>query len=97
MNCWEYLKCGREPGGDEAEKFGVCPAAQSNTFNGVNKGKYAGRFCWAIAGTYCYGETQGTHAKKLQNCIHCKFLKMVHDECDRKFILTIMQANESKE
>ena len=27
MNCWEFFRCGREPGGKNAEKLGVCPAA----------------------------------------------------------------------
>lgn len=26
-NCWEYFKCGREPGGSKVDELGVCPAA----------------------------------------------------------------------
>jgi len=25
-NCWEYKKCGREPGGIKVHELGVCPA-----------------------------------------------------------------------
>ena len=25
LNCWEYKKCGRQPGGDRAKEMGICP------------------------------------------------------------------------
>src|SRR5665648_944927 len=64
-NCWEAMKCGRQPAGEDAEQLGACPAALPNEhFDGVNKGKHCGRFCWAVAGTLCGGKVQGNHAKK---------------------------------
>ena len=27
LNCWEFMKCGKELGGDNADKSGVCPIA----------------------------------------------------------------------
>lgn len=88
-NCWEVKKCGRQPGGENAEKLGVCPAALPNEyFDGVNKGKHCGRFCWAVAGTLCEGKTQGTYAKKLMDCLGCEFLKQVNEDEGRNFILT---------
>ncbi|MFC1494030.1 two-CW domain-containing protein [Thermodesulfobacteriota bacterium] len=86
-NCWEVKKCGRQLGGENAAKMGVCPAAEPSEYDGTNKGTGAGRFCWAIAGTYCDGKTQGTFAMKLLACINCKFLKQVNEEEGRDFIL----------
>ncbi len=77
INCWQYLKCGREPGGKNAESFGVCPAASDNSFDGINSGINGGRFCWAVAGTCCGGEVQGNFAQKRQTCFDCRFYKLV--------------------
>jgi hypothetical protein len=86
-NCWEVMKCGREPGGRN-EKLGICPALQSSEFDGINNGDFGGRFCWAYAGTFCEGEIQGLVAKKMKNCLDCAFLKIVKEEEGEKFILT---------
>jgi len=80
LNCWEYLKCGREPGGRNVGEFGVCEAASDKAFEGINHGKCAGRFCWAVAGTYCGGKKQGSFAEKLDNCTKCDFFKKVQSE-----------------
>ena len=88
-NCWEVKKCGREPGGENAEELGVCAAAIDSKYEGVNKGKHAGRFCWVVAGTLCNGQIQGTFAEKLLNCLECEFLKQVNEQEDREFVLTI--------
>lgn len=86
-NCWEVMKCGREPNGRN-EKLGICPAAKPNDFNGVNNGEFGGRFCWTFAGTFCKGEIQGSVAKKMQNCIECAFFNIVNEEEGKKFLLT---------
>lgn len=88
-NCWEVLKCGREPNGEKADDLGICPAALPNKFNGANNGKQAGRFCWAIAGTLCEGKVSGTYAQKLKDCLDCHFLKQVNEEEGGNFTLTI--------
>ena len=62
-NCWEYMQCGREPGGRNAPEAGGCPAAVDTTHDGINSGCCGGRFCWAVAGTLCSGEIQGTFAE----------------------------------
>ncbi|MFH1423147.1 MAG: two-CW domain-containing protein [Planctomycetota bacterium] len=80
MNCWEYKKCGREPGGDKVDEFGICPATTDNACTGKNDGKNAGRYCWKIAGTLCGGKIQGSFALKLMNCIMCDFFKRVKAE-----------------
>jgi hypothetical protein len=80
QNCWQFMKCGREPGGARAVELGVCPAAIERRLSGVNSGECAGRACWAIGGTFCGGEVQGIFAKKLADCIDCKFYRLVHQE-----------------
>ena len=80
LNCWDYFKCGREPGGDKVDEFGVCAASEDPSFDGINNGKCGGRFCWAVAGTFCDGEKQGSFAKKMKNCAKCDFFKKVQTE-----------------
>jgi hypothetical protein len=78
QNCWEFEKCGREPGGAHAKDHGVCPAATSGS--GHNGGLHAGRNCWVVAGTFCKGTVQGTYASKLPECMECDFYKLVKNE-----------------
>jgi hypothetical protein len=80
MNCWEFKKCGREPGGNKNEELGICTASIEKRVQGVNNGKNAGRCCWAIAGTLCGGQVQGTFSLKMLNCMECDFYKMVYKE-----------------
>jgi hypothetical protein len=91
-NCWEVKKCGREPGGKNSKELGVCPATLPNEYDGVNRGTHAGRFCWAVAGTLCKGEMQGTYAKKLMSCLNCGFLNQVNEDEGRNFILVPQKA-----
>ncbi len=77
LNCWEFKKCDRQPGGAKADELGVCPAAISEEADGINGGCYAGRICWAVGGTFCGGEIQGSFAKKLLNCMTCNFFQEV--------------------
>ncbi|MCP4693919.1 MAG: protein kinase, partial [Desulfobacterales bacterium] len=80
LNCWEYMGCGREPRGRNVDELGVCQAAMNTTFSGINSGKCAGRFCWAVTGTLCEGKIQGTFAEKRESCVDCDFFKMVRAE-----------------
>jgi hypothetical protein len=77
QNCWELKRCGREPGGRNAERLGVCPAATETSLDGVHGGTNAGRACWIVAGTMCKGKPQGTFAQKLESCEECGFFKSV--------------------
>ena len=81
-NCWEFMKCGREPGGVKVPELGVCPAASDTTSDGLNGGSNGGRICWAVAGTFCGGEVQGTAAEKQLSCMTCDFFKLVKEEED---------------
>ncbi|NOX25710.1 MAG: hypothetical protein GXP59_06295 [Deltaproteobacteria bacterium] len=80
LNCWEYMQCGREPGGRHVEEFGICPAAVDQSGNNIHSGKNAGRVCWASAGTLCGGMAQGTFANKIKDCHLCDFYKLVRTE-----------------
>lgn len=88
-NCWEFKKCGREPGGAKAKELGVCPAAVDTKHDGLHGGKNAGRACWFIAGTLCAGEVQGTFAKKYRDCAVCDFYNKVKDEEGIEFVCVI--------
>lgn len=77
LNCWEYKKCGREPGGAKAAVAGACPAATEKSLDGIHRGDNAGRACWIIAGTFCGGKPQGDFAAKLDSCASCDFFNLV--------------------
>ncbi|MBI4710565.1 MAG: hypothetical protein HY759_05645 [Nitrospirae bacterium] len=80
QNCWEFKKCGREPGGEKVKELGICPASTDATSEGLNEGKNGGRICWALAGTFCGGKVQGSFAQKQVSCMSCDFYKKVKDE-----------------
>jgi hypothetical protein len=77
QNCWEFKKCGREPGGERAAELGVCPAASAFAIDGLNHGVNGGRVCWSVAGTLCGGQVQGTFGAKLATCAACDFFAHV--------------------
>ena len=90
MNCWEYMRCGRQPGGAAAKTEGVCPAATDCSFDGVNGGKNAGRFCWAVTGTRCSDGVQGCFSQKRAACTKCLFYQRVHSEAGTRNLRTIL-------
>ncbi len=80
-NCWEFMQCGREPGGVKVDEKGVCPASVDTASNKINSGVNAGRSCWAVAGTFCGGIVQGTFAQKRKSCLSCNFfIKVIEEE-----------------
>lgn len=84
-NCWEYMGCGREPGGKNAAQKGVCPTATEKATEGLHSGTCGGRACWAISGTMCGGSQQGTFASKIANCQNCDFYQLVRLEEGPRF------------
>ncbi|MFQ6103383.1 MAG: two-CW domain-containing protein [Candidatus Glassbacteria bacterium] len=84
LNCWEFKKCGREPGGENVAELGVCPASIDSSCDGLNGGKNGGRICWSIAGTLCEGITEGTFARKFETCMECDFFMKVMGEENHK-------------
>lgn len=88
LNCWEFKKCGREPGGVKANELGVCPTSTETSLDGVHGGENAGRACWIVAGSMCGGKVQGTFAQKYDNCKDCDFYLMVREDEKTKFELS---------
>lgn len=86
-NCWEFKKCGREPGGSKTH-LGICPASMENRLHGVHGGRQAGRACWIVAGTLCGGQAQGTFAQKYANCEKCDFYQAVKKDEGMAYILS---------
>jgi hypothetical protein len=76
-NCWEFMKCGREPGGPRAYEHGICPAAVEEKLNGIHSGTNGGRACWLVSGTIRDGVVQGTFGKKYKVCQNCAFFNVV--------------------
>ena len=100
LNCWEVMMCGREPGGKNIAEDGVCPAAGDRSWDGINAGKCGGRICWAVAGTFCGGCTQGSYVEKRTSCLNCDFYQMVQEEegmasRQTKFLQFIVRENRS--
>lgn len=71
--CWEFKNCGREPGGRNADEYGVCPVTVDETLEGCCGPDEACTPCWSEVGTLCGGEIQGLYAKKLGNCLKCDY------------------------
>ncbi len=63
-----------------AKELGVCPATNEKRLNRVHHGRNAGRSCWAVAGTLCKGEKQGTYSAKVDSCTACDFYHLVKKE-----------------
>ena len=78
-NCWEYHQCGREPGGKNVRKLGVCPAARTEVLDGIHGGKNGGRACWVVAGIYC---TTGSSSDPptFHDCSKCEFWRHVRNQ-----------------
>ena len=87
QNCWEKLNCGRQEGGAKVLELGVCPANTDKQANGLNGGINGGRICWAVAGTLCGGEIQGTEADKVFTCLSCSFHNQVKMEEGESFTM----------
>lgn len=88
-NCWEFMNCGREVGGEKAKELGVCPAATYIKLDSAHGGKNAGRVCWIVAGTMCGGRAEGSFARKYKDCRKCEFYQKVKEEEGAKFLLTV--------
>ncbi len=97
LNCWEFKKCGREPGGEKVKEHGVCPAAADDALDGANRGKKGGRICWMVSGTFHEDEKQGDYTQKLKTCLKCSFLNEVSDQEGRDFVLIKKPAPEREE
>jgi hypothetical protein len=73
INCWEYIRCGRELGGNNTTESGVCPASTHTLADGFLGGVNGGRACYFIMGTLCCGEVDLNIDKNSKNCTKCSF------------------------
>lgn len=85
VNCWEFMRCGRQPGGRLAGEFGICPVAKKNSYDGENGGRFAGRACWKVFGTFCRGTMERSMTRKALHCLHCPFAQKVAEEQGLEF------------
>ena len=99
LNCWQQQQCGREPGGERVGELGPCPAATAAACDGINHGCGAGRFCWAVTGTLCHEEVQGTLAQKIDTCQRCPFFRRVKYEegCHFQLLKPGLETTDSAE
>ena len=87
QNCWEFKKCGREIGGINAEKLGVCPAASETQADGFCDGKNGGRACVYIIGTLCDGGCQISFKNKEKLCDTCEFHEQLKKDYSEKMTI----------
>jgi hypothetical protein len=96
-NCWEFKKCGREPGGKRVLEHGVCPASTDETKNLKNNGKNGGRICWMVSGTFCEYKCDALYADKDGTCLNCDFYQKIQKEHESKeFFSWIREVSERK-
>lgn len=79
-NCWEFKRCGKEPGGSHEHENGKCLVPLMSMYNGINDGHNGGRVCWLISGSLCGGEMQMAFSEKLKSCNTCDFYSTVTAE-----------------
>ena len=77
LNCWEFKKCGREPGGKNTLEHGVCPVAIEIGADGVHNGKNGGRCCWVITNSVYEENSYGFSLEKSRKCRECDFYLFV--------------------
>lgn len=90
LNCWEFMRCGRQSGGEMSSSKGVCPVCTENRLDGVHGGENAGRACWAVAGISCEGKATGTFVSNDEACISCEFFNLVRKEEGRALKRTLV-------
>ncbi len=89
MNCWEFMKCGRQPDGHKINQLGICPASTEQKYDGTNHGKNAGRCCWKIPETNCKNTSHEIPSLKIIDCIGCDFFQLVQKEEKHNFTFLI--------
>ena len=83
LNCWQFMGCRKQIKKDPSScstNTCPCPASIERSFDGVHGGKNAGRICWLVLQTQCYGSVQKTYEQKYQICPGCDFYRLVIDE-----------------
>ncbi len=92
QNCWEFKNCGRETGGKNAAKDGVCPVATFELADGFCGGKNGGRACAYIAGTLCSADVCDIYQDKNKPCAGCEFYLTLKKEHEGEMSLMSFKA-----
>ena len=79
LNCWEFKKCGREPGGRNLALFGPCSVPAATGFNNINNGKNGGRSCWIIRESACEKIMRRCCVQEIRECRQCNFYRFVNE------------------
>ncbi len=79
LNCWEYMECGYEIGGHNANESDVCPVAAETAANGLNGGDNGGRLCWLIFDN-CNQDIRCSGSGHKSSCCDCEFKSQVFME-----------------
>ena len=72
-NCWDYMKCGKGPEGDKAERCGTCPIVNETLAHGLNGGINGGRICWIVVENTCIDEVKCSRLHRKSSCFSCEF------------------------
>jgi len=80
LNCWEHMDCKHRPGKGDAFCSDMCPAVTGSTFSGINSGVNAGRFCWAVAGSFSQEKPACQFIQEGNECTECEFYQTVRAE-----------------
>jgi len=91
INCWEFMGCEFQTDAEQKKEDKVCPALKNVWLNGIHGGKNAGRACWVVPYTQCFGTTQGTCEQKYSSCQLCDFYRTVIEEEEKFFTMQTLK------
>jgi hypothetical protein len=77
VNCWQFKKCGREPGGRNISKYGVCSVPLDIVADGINNGENGGRTCWTLREAACQKIMLACSVNEIRECIQCDFYDLI--------------------
>lgn len=83
LNCWQFIGCKFNDYAHEERsrlRSKVCPVLLMKEYDGMNNGKKAGRACWLVLNTMCWGSIQKNYIQKIQTCTNCDFYNLVIEE-----------------
>jgi hypothetical protein len=80
LNCWQFKKCGREPGGKNVLEYGVCLIPVEIGLDGTNNGKNGGRSCWMQREYACEEIMRTCNVQEIRECRQCDFYKIVKED-----------------
>jgi hypothetical protein len=82
MNCWEFMRCGREAGGRNVDRLGICPAYPED-----------GQRCATVVGTFC-DLVKALYATRHSGCPDCPFFNSIHFDVAAK--TAILEKKQNK-